>query len=37
MRTLINSFMLACDNSQFRIKAIYHIIRGLRSNEVAAC
>jgi hypothetical protein len=37
MRTLINSFMLACDDSQFRIKAIYHVIRSLRSNEAAAC
>src|SRR5579863_6602635 len=37
MRTLINSFMLACDDSQFRIKAIYHIIRGLRGHEIPAC
>lgn len=37
MRTLINSFMLACDDSRFRIKAIYHIIRGLRGNEIPAC
>jgi hypothetical protein len=37
MRTLINSFMLACDDSQFRIKAIYHVIRGLRRNEVVGC
>ena len=32
MRTLINSFMLACDNRQFRVKAIYHILRGLRAE-----
>ncbi|MHB8624918.1 MAG: hypothetical protein ACYDBJ_03635 [Aggregatilineales bacterium] len=36
-RTLINSFMLACDDSRFRIKAIYHVIRGLRGGEIAAC
>lgn len=32
LRMLINSFMLACDNRQFRIKAIYHILRGLRAE-----
>ncbi len=37
MRTLINSFMLACDDSQFRIKAIYYVIRSLRDGEIPAC
>jgi len=32
LRTLTNSFILACDNSQFRIKAIYHVIRNLRAK-----
>lgn len=30
MRKLINQFILACDDRQFRVKAIYHIIRGMR-------
>ncbi|MBC6937584.1 MAG: hypothetical protein DWB42_17360 [Chloroflexi bacterium] len=30
MRRLINDFVLACDDRQFRVKAIYHVIRGMR-------
>jgi hypothetical protein len=30
MRSLIEQFVLACDDRQFRVKAIYHIIRGMR-------
>ena len=30
MRNLIKQFVLACDDRQFRVKAIYHIIRGMR-------
>ncbi len=30
MRDLINEFVLACDDRQFRVKAIYHVIRGMR-------
>jgi DNA-binding transcriptional ArsR family regulator len=30
MRDLIEQFVLACDDRQFRVKAIYHIIRGMR-------
>lgn len=30
MRGLIRDFVLACDNRQFRVKAIYHVIRGMR-------
>ncbi len=30
MRQLIDRFILACDDRQFRVKAIYHIIRGMR-------
>ncbi len=30
MRTLVDQFILACDDRQFRVKAIYHIIRGMR-------
>lgn len=30
MRDLINGFVLACDDRQFRVKAIYHVIRGMR-------
>jgi hypothetical protein len=30
MRDLIDQFVLACDDRQFRVKAIYHIIRGMR-------
>jgi hypothetical protein len=29
-RKLIDSFILACDDRQFRVKAIYHVIRGMR-------
>jgi len=30
MRKLIEQFILACEDRQFRVKAIYHIIRGMR-------
>jgi len=30
LRQLVDSFIEACDNRQFRIKAIYHVIRSLR-------
>jgi len=30
MRDLIASFIAACDDRQFRVKAIYHVIRSLR-------
>ncbi len=30
MRDLIHSFITACDDRQFRVKAIYHVIRNLR-------
>lgn len=30
---LLDSFMRACDDRQFRIKAIYHIIRNLRRER----
>jgi hypothetical protein len=30
MRELISSFIQACDDRQFRVKAIYHVIRNLR-------
>jgi hypothetical protein len=29
-RDLLNKFVLACDDRQFRVKAIYHVIRGMR-------
>lgn len=29
MRSLIDKFILACDDRQFRVKAIYHVIRGM--------
>ena len=32
LNTQVNSFILACDDDQFRIRAIYHIIRGLRAT-----
>ncbi len=32
LRTLTNSFILACDDSQFRIKAIYHVIHNLQTK-----
>lgn len=30
MRELVNRFILACEDRHFRVKAVYHIIRGLR-------
>ena len=30
MRGKIEEFVVACDDRQFRVKAIYHIIRGMR-------
>jgi hypothetical protein len=30
MRELISQFVTACNDRQFRVKAIYHIIRGMR-------
>ncbi len=30
MRELIDTFVLACDDRMFRVKAIYHVIRGMR-------
>ena len=30
MRNLINQFILACEDRHFRVKAVYHIIRGMR-------
>ena len=30
VRQLISSFIRACDDRQFRVKAIYHVIRSLR-------
>jgi hypothetical protein len=30
MRKLIDSFILACEDRHFRVKAVYHIIRGMR-------
>ena len=30
VRSLVDLFILACDDRQFRVKAIYHIIRGMR-------
>lgn len=30
MQDLIERFVLACNDRQFRVKAIYHIIRGMR-------
>lgn len=30
MRRMIKEFVLACDDRQFRVKAIYHVIRGMR-------
>lgn len=30
MRQLIQNFIAACDDRQFRVKAIYHVIRSLR-------
>lgn len=30
MRQLVNEFILACEDRHFRVKAVYHIIRGMR-------
>jgi len=30
MRELIDKFILACEDRHFRVKAVYHIIRGMR-------
>lgn len=30
MRNLIHGFVLACNSRQFRVKAIYHVIQGMR-------
>lgn len=30
MRALVNQFILACEDRHFRVKAVYHIIRGMR-------
>ena len=30
MRSLVNQFILACEDRHFRVKAVYHIIRGMR-------
>jgi hypothetical protein len=30
MQELIRQFVRACDDRQFRVKAIYHVIRGMR-------
>lgn len=30
MRELVNEFILACEDRHFRVKAVYHIIRGMR-------
>jgi DNA-binding transcriptional regulator YhcF (GntR family) len=30
MRQLIDEFILACEDRHFRVKAVYHIIRGMR-------
>ena len=30
MRQLIEKFILACEDRHFRVKAVYHIIRGMR-------
>jgi hypothetical protein len=30
VRDLIDRFVLACEDRQFRVKAIYHVIRGMR-------
>jgi hypothetical protein len=30
VRQLIDKFIVACDDRQFRVKAIYHVIRSLR-------
>jgi len=30
MRDLVNRFILACEDRHFRVKAVYHIIRGMQ-------
>ena len=30
MRELVDRFILACEDRHFRVKAVYHIIRGMR-------
>jgi hypothetical protein len=30
MRRLVEEFILACEDRHFRVKAVYHIIRGMR-------
>jgi len=30
MRKLVDGFILACEDRHFRVKAVYHIIRGMR-------
>ncbi len=30
MRALVDRFILACEDRHFRVKAVYHIIRGMR-------
>jgi len=30
MRQLVDEFILACEDRHFRVKAVYHIIRGMR-------
>lgn len=30
MRDLIDKFIIACEDRHFRVKAVYHIIRGMR-------
>jgi hypothetical protein len=30
MRTLVDNFIVACEDRHFRVKAVYHIIRGMR-------
>lgn len=30
MRQLVDQFILACEDRHFRVKAVYHIIRGMR-------
>jgi hypothetical protein len=29
-RTLVDKFIMACEDRHFRVKAVYHIIRGMR-------
>ena len=30
MRSLVDKFIMACEDRHFRVKAVYHIIRGMR-------